>query len=182
MLSIMRIITGVPAGITSPALGAAISLPPESFGLLSPVLPEPLGLVPPLPPGLFGRGGGPPSFKTFNVASEEGIDIPLFPPVAGSPVPMFFGLGRRAAHDATISKISARPPATIFFSCVQTKDLDGVGTAAAATPAPTTPPAAAAATTGTAGRIGFPAAAATAGAPTTTGATAFTPKLSGCSN
>src|SRR6266853_1843666 len=78
-------------------LGGTTSLPEESFELLNPWLPEPPGLIPPLPPGLFGKGGTPPSFKTVRVAPDEGIAIPPLPAAVANDVPVFFGFGRRPA-------------------------------------------------------------------------------------
>src|SRR5258706_9755496 len=139
MLSIMRIITGVPAGIVNCAVtGGATSLLVESFGLLSPWLPEPL--VPPLPPGLFGKGGTPPCFKTVRVAPDEGTAIPPLPAAVANDVPVFFGCGRRAAQAPTSINTATIPPAMIFFSAVQKEDLEGADA--------TIPPTAAAPTTG----------------------------------
>src|SRR5258708_13739432 len=103
MLAIMGIIAGVPAGITSCAAigGGVTSLPVESFGLLNPWLLEALGLLPPLPPGLFGKGAGPPSFNTCRVAPEDGIEIPPLPASFGTVTPVCFACRRTAAPHPT---------------------------------------------------------------------------------
>src|SRR5258706_8417706 len=145
MLSIMRIITGVLAGIVNcVATGGATSLPEESFGLLNPWLPEPP--VPPLPLDLLGKGGTPPSFKTVRVAPDEGIANPPLPAAVANDVPVFFGCGRRAAQAPTSINTAAIPPAMIFFSAVQKEGLGGAATPAAT--APTAPTGDAAAATG----------------------------------